>query len=468
MLQHHHGRVYALLVGVTAALLVSPVVVGQWNDTVTLSSVEHLCVTTDAGMTLLYETAKQQDFYRWHARPPRTVENLQSMIKSRWQWKWHDQHTILIYDNKLYQPTMAPGRTNCVEIKDGGDGFCDMRILFAVQFLEEAIRLGLKFPNVLFYLATGDGEGCADPNGDCAVPIFTWFRGMPPGGVNETEKNGGTILVPTTDDVKHHFYDYPWEKKAEKAFFRGGGYCHVGKFSWTQVLPKTPLDNGQFICPRAWLYHYNEHYKVGADLIDAAQVTDKPRARSDGSSTSNVSEPPGYYTLPDHSRFKYLFHLDGAAASHRFAKLLHTNSVVLKEVSGWVEYFYVLLKPGEHYLSVFNSSVFDVFDIMEEYKDKQGELEAIAKRAQQFVGKYLCPPARRLYWRNAVTEYKTLFQHNSSYNAMDDFIENTVWPLVSKGQPYLPEGAIAHDPAPPPPGPWAPPAATPAPTAAGM
>lgn len=41
--------------------------------------------------------------------------------------------------------------------------------------------------------------------------------------------------------------------------------------------------------------------------------------------------------------------------SHRFSKLLHTDSVVLKETSGWEEYFYAALKPWVHYVPVRSS-----------------------------------------------------------------------------------------------------------------
>lgn len=38
--------------------------------------------------------------------------------------------------------------------------------------------------------------------------------------------------------------------------------------------------------------------------------------------------------------------------SQRFSKLMHTDSVILKETSGWEEYFYQALRPWEHYVPV--------------------------------------------------------------------------------------------------------------------
>lgn len=45
--------------------------------------------------------------------------------------------------------------------------------------------------------------------------------------------------------------------------------------------------------------------------------------------------------------------------SHRFGKLLHTDSVVLKETSGWEEYYYRALTPWVHYVPV--STICTVF-----------------------------------------------------------------------------------------------------------
>jgi hypothetical protein len=44
--------------------------------------------------------------------------------------------------------------------------------------------------------------------------------------------------------------------------------------------------------------------------------------------------------MPEHAKWKYLLSADGVTASCRFGKLLGTNSVVLKETSPWIEYYY--------------------------------------------------------------------------------------------------------------------------------
>ncbi len=51
---------------------------------------------------------------------------------------------------------------------------------------------------------------------------------------------------------------------------------------------------------------------------------------------------PPYEPMPLHGlpRYKYLLALDGVSASNRFAKLLGMNSVVLKEDSPYLGWFY--------------------------------------------------------------------------------------------------------------------------------
>ena len=51
-----------------------------------------------------------------------------------------------------------------------------------------------------------------------------------------------------------------------------------------------------------------------------------------------------------HAEYKYLISLDGNSYSHRLLKLLALNSVVIKEETPYVEFYYHLLKPHVHYV----------------------------------------------------------------------------------------------------------------------
>ena len=50
------------------------------------------------------------------------------------------------------------------------------------------------------------------------------------------------------------------------------------------------------------------------------------------------------------SKYRFHLHTDGHTASCRLGHLLGINSVVLKERSPWIEYYYRALKEGEDHL----------------------------------------------------------------------------------------------------------------------
>ena len=67
-----------------------------------------------------------------------------------------------------------------------------------------------------------------------------------------------------------------------------------------------------------------------------------------------IQVPPelkGHFVgMQNASKWKYLISTDGHTASSRLGHLLGINSVVLKERSPWIEYYYPALKEGEDHL----------------------------------------------------------------------------------------------------------------------
>lgn len=59
----------------------------------------------------------------------------------------------------------------------------------------------------------------------------------------------------------------------------------------------------------------------------------------------DIQEVPSI-PIPEHAKWRYLISADGFTASARLAKILLTNSPVLKEESQWIEYYYRSLRPG--------------------------------------------------------------------------------------------------------------------------
>lgn len=44
--------------------------------------------------------------------------------------------------------------------------------------------------------------------------------------------------------------------------------------------------------------------------------------------------------IPDHAKWRFLLSTDGHTASCRLAELMSTDSVVMKQESNWIEYYY--------------------------------------------------------------------------------------------------------------------------------
>ena len=90
--------------------------------------------------------------------------------------------------------------------------------------------------------------------------------------------------------------------------------------------------------------------------------------------------------MEEHAKWKYLLNSDGQAASWRLAKLLATNSVVLKYESDEVEYYYRSLRPGRHYIPFKLASLLPL--LREQLPKQDSKMEQVAAEAQKFA--YRC------------------------------------------------------------------------------
>ena len=378
--------VFLLLQDVASRQYTSHMLGTAFPDRVSIRSSEGRC---GSRMEELFNETLRGNLAKWRARPARTANDLRAF--SRFRWNLRRGHPLMILDNQLFTPSF-PTNVSSAFCEEGA--YCDGRLRWLVHLLKDAIDLGGSLPNVFLWVDLRDAVDCKGTD-DCQVPLFGFFVGRADWGQpfswDTLEPGGGTLLVPAADDVDHALYDYPWKLKKNVAFFRGGRYCHGNAFSEMEI-------NGAKIgCSRTFLTSLSRLFN-GSTFLDASYATD--HARTPGMSQF-ASEPPSYYSLPDHARFKFLLNLEGATLSERFAKLLHTNSVVMKEDSPWIEYFYPMLKPFEHYLPIFNRSAVDALELQMEYAERQDELAAIAATSQAFAATHLCKQARLLYWREA-------------------------------------------------------------------
>ncbi|GFR51764.1 hypothetical protein Agub_g14220 [Astrephomene gubernaculifera] len=414
---------YALINVVLGQTFASPPPDG--GDKVVAGSWEHLCAKDDADMQRLYEDNLEQDLYHWRQRLKGNKLNSSHLLdlfdsygmdrkaNGAAQYVSSQHNVVLIKDNRWYTPFRPfEFNTNCSQ----GETWCDLRMEWAQWSFERWTRkLNLTFPDVIFYHDIGDAGGCGGK--PCAAPMFAYFRQRNEMGFKTKEmvKQGdSTILMPSLyidlarDAVQgqihlYSLYFYPWEKKINKAVFRGSGWCpawHTNRFT---RCPRWHMAN------QSAFNGYNHSLDVGINGWVGPPLP-----------------PIDALPLPDHAKYKYVLSLDGVSASNRFAKLLGVNSVVLKEDSPYIGHFYRSVHPYEHYLPIFQRGLDDWMDVFETYNDRDEELQRITNNAQRFAAKYLCDRAIALYFRRALEQYKELFSD------MQEFIDESVWPLVQE------------------------------------
>jgi hypothetical protein len=115
-----------------------------------------------------------------------------------------------------------------------------------------------------------------------------------------------------------HLYNFPWDLKNPKAFLRA------------RLQGCMPENNSRLALTATAATH--------PELLDVAMV--KVAGSYVDLVNSGKLQLGSFVPIEEHARWRYLISADGCAASVRVAKVLSMNSVVLKEKSDWIEYYY--------------------------------------------------------------------------------------------------------------------------------
>ncbi len=110
-----------------------------------------------------------------------------------------------------------------------------------------------------------------------------------------------------------------------------------------------------------------------------------------------------YFSLPDHTRYKYLIDVEGNSYSARLKFLFYSQRVVFVQERSWKEYFHYDLIPYEHYIPVKN----DLSDLADQYAmiEKDPQLyKKIAENALKFAHE-------RLTYQAAVAKMKSTIEN---------------------------------------------------------
>jgi hypothetical protein len=200
-------------------------------------------------------------------------------------------------------------------------------------------------------------------NGVIVIPDIYSLKGLEP----------GKSLVLEGNQI------YPWESKSNIIFYRGADVGIAGLSEWLAH-------------PRPKLVSLSCQHP---DLIDAKFTSmysswHKQFALANGYTGQYVS-------MRDHPKYKYLISVDAVcAATPRFPLLLHSNSVVFKDMSKSHLWFFKTLKPYQHYIPV-REDLSDLFTQLEWAKTHDEECKKISENARQLAAEVLTQESMYLY-----------------------------------------------------------------------
>ncbi len=194
-----------------------------------------------------------------------------------------------------------------------------------------------------------------------------------------------------------------WDKKINKIFWRGGATGWKG------------------------LYHYNVSNfdklvrlklaifsKLYPDLIDA-EITAYYEFSNDqdGNDLKKIldylfNNKQQRINEVDHLKYKYLIAVDGNTCPWlRIPWIMLSNSVLLKQETSNIEWFYPALKAYTHYIPI-KENLADIFDRLDWMKDNDSKVKEISFNAQNFVKNNLMPEHLEAYFAIILNEYSSI------------------------------------------------------------
>ena len=216
---------------------------------------------------------------------------------------------------------------------------------------------------------------------------------------------------------------HPWENKTDKIFWRGGTSNGTYDIKNFDKLPRLKLVILSKLFP---------------DLIDAEfsvithQFPDTSGAKNMKKLLKILFNDPKEVKEVDHLEYKYLVSIDGnTCAWARVPWIMLSNSVLLKQETDNMEWFYPALKPYVNYAPL-NTELTDIFSQAEWMKTHDDELKQISNNATNFAMNNLMSEHIDTHMVIVLSEYhklhrdKKIIPNLSSYNDM-----MSLWSLIS-------------------------------------
>ncbi|MEK6734137.1 MAG: glycosyl transferase family 90 [Pseudomonadota bacterium] len=231
-----------------------------------------------------------------------------------------------------------------------------------------------------------------------------------------------------SNEIKKENTLSPWDKKINKIFWRGastgGAAEHMYNISNFDKFARLKL---VFLS------------KLYPDLIDAKMnrfadfSTDQ-----DGKSLRNIlsilfGNDKIYIKEVDHLKYKYLIAIDGNTCPWvRVPWIMLSNSVLVKQETQKIEWFYPAIKPYVHYVPV-KEDLTDIFAQIEWMKANDEKVKEISENAQKFVNNELMPENIDAQMAIILNEYSKIQQDKrivATITPADDVISIKAFILV--------------------------------------
>ncbi len=226
---------------------------------------------------------------------------------------------------------------------------------------------------------------------DLGIPIFVFAK---------DPSQASHILMPDFEALKgyRHIHQkvregnarYPWEKKESKCMWRGG--MTGGDFTPENFLdfPRSQVITTSLASPD-W---FDARFTDSAQCENPEQIQKKFPAYFDP-----------FLSIPDQLKQKYQLVVDGNSCA--YSKIywgLFSNSLVIKQDSPNIQWYYPILKPYEHYLPVSNN----LLNILQWAKEHDEEARVIAEKSQQFAEENLSSSKIIQYFYLLLKEYQKI------------------------------------------------------------
>jgi len=223
------------------------------------------------------------------------------------------------------------------------------------------------------------------------VPIFA---------VSKEKHNHKVLLVPRLWNPEREMlltslsYSscYDWNSKIEKALWRGSATDgRYGFYNWDCL-------------PRARLAFHSCHH---GDSLDARLISTKILDYSLTQEIEKFNLFAPFLFPQEQSAYKYLISIDGKASPSSFEWQLFSHSLVFKNDSNRIEWFYEALKPQEHFIS-FNMIPNDLIDKISWARTHDSEAKSMAEKAYHFAESHLLDEEAFVYLYKLLIAYAEL------------------------------------------------------------